>query len=128
MRPAAARPLRMGVGDSEPADIGRARPQLDDHVRAGGAPSQRERRTKKRTRETRTEKKGLEHSRDSVFLRPATPRSRVPIVHALLIFSVFVSSVLTALFLNYYHLYSSKNIIKIFNIIQRKEREESEKG
>ena len=47
MRPAAARPLRMGVGDSEPADIGRARPQLDDHVRAGGAPSQREEGRKK---------------------------------------------------------------------------------
>ena len=65
MRPAAARSLRMSEGDSELADIGRARrPQLRPRCRRQVASKKRD--EKKDSRCTH------------FFLRPATPRSRVP--------------------------------------------------
>lgn len=98
MRPAAARPLRPGKGDSELAglDIGRARPQLD----VAADTWKRRKRALQSCRHIRT-KKGLEQH-GTHFFEPSSSFSR-PIVHGC---SSSVSSVLPlSPFLNYYHLY-----------------------
>ena len=75
MRPAAARSLRMSEGDSELADIGRARrPQLRPRCRRQVASKKRD------------EKK--DSSQSTTFFEASYSSFARPIVHALLIFSV----------------------------------------